>query len=236
MTKIKYLSKLPSDLLLEIAFQKIGRRLASLLKNTPVTPNQITLLKIPLAFLLILFGFNFQLIPIALIIFSSKILDKVDGALARATNQETDFGAWLDMFLDRLLWGTILFTAAHVISKELNNPIPWIMLSLIFFSSLILNNLIFANSQDLSLWHGEKIKVQKKLNRTFKSNLIYQIIFSFYYLFDQMLAISLLLYYPIKLATNLNSIFITLLAYLVFFVLAIAYVSQKQFENLKKNK
>lgn len=229
MTKIKFLQKPQTDLVLESAYQLLGKNIAKLLKNTSITPNQVTLTKIPIGILLILLANSNRLVELALTIILWKVLDKTDGALARIKKRETKFGAWLDMFLDRILWGIMLFSVSLITAKQLNNNYPWLILSAIFFTAFIFNNLTFINLEEITKWKKEKNFFKDKLPGFF-----YQSIFSFYYLFDQFTALSLLLYNPIKAFSNLNIIHINLIIYLSFFTLSILFICLRNYQKLIK--
>lgn len=86
------------------------RPLASLvvraLINTRVTPNQLTVAASAvgvLGGLMYLGGSHPWFIAAGLLVQCSSILDCADGMLARARNASTDYGAYLDPFLDRFV-------------------------------------------------------------------------------------------------------------------------------------
>lgn len=87
----------------------INRPMATLvvkaLLNTRVTPNQITVL----AFFIGLFSAILYLgarhpyfIAAGILVQLSSVLDGADGMLARLRNQTSEYGSYLDLFLDRL--------------------------------------------------------------------------------------------------------------------------------------
>ncbi|MFH1095233.1 MAG: CDP-alcohol phosphatidyltransferase family protein [Candidatus Micrarchaeota archaeon] len=87
-----------------------------LLKNFPLSPNQVTLLALLLAFA----GFASlltQQFALALVLFAlSGFCDLADGVLARARNQVSAKGAFIDGITDRLVEFLLLFGLM---------PLPW---------------------------------------------------------------------------------------------------------------
>ncbi len=108
----------------------------SFLKLLPkwVTPNHVTIfrfLTIPFVILL----FVVEQYEIGLVLFAlSAFTDALDGALARTTNQVTDWGKMFDPLADKLLIG---ITAVVVVSKFINVYLALAIISIELF--LILN-------------------------------------------------------------------------------------------------
>ena len=89
-----------------------------LLYNTPVTPNQVTYTSFVIGVIAAAFFFTgdpANCVIGALLAFLSSELDGVDGLLARARGTCSVFGAYLDLFLDRvldfLLFGAVVVAA-----------------------------------------------------------------------------------------------------------------------------
>jgi phosphatidylglycerophosphate synthase len=79
----------------------LSRPIARLLAPTPITPNQVTVIS-----LLVAFGAGWLLVAghnvwAALAIHASSVIDGVDGDLARLTGRGSRFGAVFDAVLDR---------------------------------------------------------------------------------------------------------------------------------------
>ena len=77
------------------------RRVAALLASTPLTPNMLTLTGF---FINVLVGAgrrHRQFVLGAALIFVAGVFDLLDGALAKVKNQMSQFGAFLDSFVDR---------------------------------------------------------------------------------------------------------------------------------------
>ena len=87
----------------------INRPLATLvvraLLNTPVTPNQVTVVGFFIGLLsafLYLGASHGYFIAAGILIQISSVLDGADGMLARLRNTCSDYGSFLDLFLDRI--------------------------------------------------------------------------------------------------------------------------------------
>lgn len=100
---------------------------AALLAKTGISPNALSL-----------FGFSLSLIAAALIaldlfiaagvtILIASFFDMLDGALARKTNGETRFGAFLDSMLDRLSEG--FFFLAIVFTFTRTGQATWVLIT-----------------------------------------------------------------------------------------------------------
>jgi len=88
-----------------ILYRPIGSLLVKILFKTPITPNQLTVLSFffgILASASFVMGNHIYLISGAVLLQLSQILDVTDGMLARAKNSGSQFGAYLDLFLDRV--------------------------------------------------------------------------------------------------------------------------------------
>ena len=82
--------------------RRLSRPLARLLAPTPVTPNQVSVLSLVVAFAAFAaFGLD-QAIAAGLLIQASSVIDGVDGDLARRQGRASRFGAVFDAFLDRV--------------------------------------------------------------------------------------------------------------------------------------
>ncbi|MFY9239653.1 MAG: CDP-alcohol phosphatidyltransferase family protein [Roseovarius sp.] len=88
------------------------------LQTRRVTPNMLTLATVPPAVLGGICAAYGWFIPAALLFVLSGVLDLLDGALARANDQRSRFGALLDSSLDRVAdacipVGLVVFYAPH---------------------------------------------------------------------------------------------------------------------------
>jgi len=105
-------------------YRPIGYKFALLLKNTGITPNQVTIISVffGVAAGILFYPENFliNLIGIFLLIFA-YILDCVDGQLARLTGIKSEVGRILDGIA-----GDLWFIAIYIaIAMRLEQVIPW---------------------------------------------------------------------------------------------------------------
>ena len=77
------------------------RRAAALLASTPLTPNMLTLTGFFINILVGVAVATGNLVLGAALIFVAGVFDLMDGALAKVKNQMSQFGAFLDSFVDR---------------------------------------------------------------------------------------------------------------------------------------
>lgn len=227
MSESFWKDELETDLMVERFYRSLGIKIALLVKPLPVTPNQITLFRVILGIgIFYLFAFSDRFLTLFLLMVLWKILDKVDGALARASNRNTKFGGWLDMAIDRLFWGFALLGMTISVYKNLSNLTPWFLLFAILLGHTLFQNFTFlkVGKQPTINWKAKK--------KSFKKNLLYQAIFSIYYLNDQVIALALLLYYPVKILLNFDTLLLTLILYALFFNLSTLYVAHAQYKTL----
>jgi len=109
---------------------KIDRALAaSFLKLLPgwVTPNHLTIFRFLTVPFVVLFIADGQYgLGLALFVVSA-FTDALDGALARTTNQITDWGKMFDPLADKLLIGSVV---AVVVSKYINVYLAFVIISI----------------------------------------------------------------------------------------------------------
>ena len=102
-TLFPYLKYLPID---RYIVRPVASLFAKVLYHTPFTPNQVTYFSFYLGVLsgvLYCFGEPRYFIIAGIILQFSLIFDCVDGMLARSKDMCTRFGAYLDIFLDRIV-------------------------------------------------------------------------------------------------------------------------------------
>lgn len=97
--------------------RRVSRLVSSLLNHTPVTPNQVSLLSLEVAFgAFLAFAYGYH-ISAALLVQASSIIDGVDGDLARIKKMTSAFGGFMDSVLDRyadavIILGLAIWTAS----------------------------------------------------------------------------------------------------------------------------
>lgn len=124
----------PADWWTKYFLHPFSIRLASLLKDTKVTPNHLTLLSTTLVFLtfpLICWSSYFLTVLAAFTLQFSLLLDCADGQLARVKKSSSSFGEWLDRGTDRVKDFLIIFALTFRYS-EINNS-AWTLGFICFF-------------------------------------------------------------------------------------------------------
>jgi len=92
-------------------FQPMGRALAKL----GFTPNSLTLIGLGLTFACCLYlVLTKNVFVFCIVVVCAALFDALDGAVARATNTSTPFGAYLDAICDRFSETSVALTVAWV--------------------------------------------------------------------------------------------------------------------------
>jgi len=144
---LKKLSKQTDGPVAKYINRKISIPLSSLLANTPLTPNQISLLSFLIASVA---AFLFSLasrgatVAAAILTQLASIIDGCDGEIARLKSLETDFGKWFDAVLDRLADGLLLTGIAVGLLKSGTEPI----VLLLSFSAAIIGSYLLSYTAD----------------------------------------------------------------------------------------
>lgn len=123
-------------------YRVMGYYLSEKLKNTSVTPNQITLsriLLVVLASLFILSDFYYLKFIAAALLLMFSMFDALDGSLALIKNQFSILGTWLDPQIDRLGLLLTFLSIAFDLSREseLYIYLTMYVLVIFFFRGLI---------------------------------------------------------------------------------------------------
>ena len=104
--------------------------LLPLAKKIPASPNQLTAIGLVFG-LTAAFCSGFALLRVALFFWTvNRILDGLDGEVARAKNLQTDMGGYLDILADLLVYAAIPIGLAC----SQNNTIVWLSLALMLAS------------------------------------------------------------------------------------------------------
>jgi len=92
--------------------------MATLLKKTPVTGNLLTVMGFGYGIVACLaIAFSFPIVALIFLILN-RICDGLDGAVARAKGQASDFGGYLDIVLDFFIYAGFPLAAAFGIGGE----------------------------------------------------------------------------------------------------------------------
>ena len=125
------------------------------LRNTRVTPNQLTIASIIAGLLCALFYAHGYFISGSLLLFVSHVLDCADGNLARITGKFSPIGKWLDKIGDRLCEAMILYgVGIYFINQE--NSEFWMAVA--FTDSILLLLYFYIVDIGLSLQISEPVQ------------------------------------------------------------------------------
>lgn len=127
--------------------RKISVPLSAALANTPLTPNQISLLSFLIAAAAaFLFSLASRPATVAAAFLSqlASIIDGCDGEIARLKFLESDFGKWFDAVLDRLADGLLLTGIATGLLKSGDDPLA----VLLAFSTAIMGSYLLSYTAD----------------------------------------------------------------------------------------
>lgn len=106
----------------------ISTKITALACRTSLKPNQITFISLFIGITASYFlstGQRLNLVIAGVLIFFSKILDAVDGELARVKKLETKRGAWLDGISDRLKENLYFFGIALGLYNQTGDVMAW---------------------------------------------------------------------------------------------------------------
>jgi CDP-diacylglycerol---glycerol-3-phosphate 3-phosphatidyltransferase len=113
--------------------------LVSWLQITGITPNALTSIGFILTILTaVLLGFGYFLVG-GIVLFFAGMFDMLDGSLARATDQSSKFGAFLDSTLDRYSESATFLALAFFYSTEATNRTELVLIFLILVGSLMVS-------------------------------------------------------------------------------------------------
>lgn len=115
-------------------FKDLSKNLGYFFSKIPLSPNKWTILSLILAIILFYFLINQNFLISFFICILTISIDMIDGAVARATNGATKFGAYLDTIIDRFIEFFIIFGLFFI-----NYP------SFIFSSKIWLMILLFGS-------------------------------------------------------------------------------------------
>jgi len=168
----------------------IARLIANNLKNTTVTPVQVTYLFLISGLTAIYCMLNgYYLLAMSFLLLKS-ILDAADGELARIKNKPSYTGRYLDSIFDALLNLAFLGTICHITSGS-------VFLTLLAFISMQLQGTVFnfyyvilrhklSGDQTSQIFEKETPKALSGENQQ-TVNLLFQVYLIFYGLFDRII-------------------------------------------------
>ncbi len=128
---------------------RIGTPVALFLGGLGLTPNALTLSGLVIAGLGAFLASIDQLWGAGLVLLSSSVFDLFDGALARATDRVTRFGALLDSVVDRVSESIVLFgLLIHYLS---DSDTPGAILVYLAFAGSVMVSYLRARSEGLGV-------------------------------------------------------------------------------------
>jgi len=90
-------------------FKNLSKNVGYIFSRISISPNQWTILSLVLAILCFYLTVTRNFLASFIICTLTISIDMIDGAVARATNKATKFGAYLDTIIDRLIEFFIIF-------------------------------------------------------------------------------------------------------------------------------
>jgi CDP-diacylglycerol--glycerol-3-phosphate 3-phosphatidyltransferase len=98
--------------------RSLASRAVVALRDSPVTPNQLTAIGFSLNIVAAVLLFEELYVVAGIVFLVGSIIDILDGALARLRDQATSFGAFIDSTTDRVSEGFVLGAAALVLARQ----------------------------------------------------------------------------------------------------------------------
>jgi archaetidylinositol phosphate synthase len=117
-------------------FKDFSKNIGNTLVKIPISPNQWTISSLILAIILFYFLVNQEFLISFIVCIFTIFIDMVDGAVARASNRSTKFGAYLDTIVDRFIEFFIIFGLIFIgYPSFILSSQAWLML--LFFGSMM---------------------------------------------------------------------------------------------------
>jgi len=117
-------------------FNDLSSNIGKTLVRIPLSPNQWTVSSLVLAVILFYFLLNQEFLISFIVCIFAVSVDMVDGAVARASNRVTKFGAYLDTIVDRFVEFFIIFGLFFVGYPDfILSSQAWLMI--LFFGSMM---------------------------------------------------------------------------------------------------
>ncbi|NDF16001.1 CDP-alcohol phosphatidyltransferase family protein [bacterium] len=115
---------------------RLAKRIAHLLRTTPVTANHVTLVHTLVGILASVMIYRAHYLVAALCFELRTVLDATDGILARLKNQATAFGRTLDTIGDGITFNSVMLAGALRMIQDFPAYRPSIILILVFFFAM----------------------------------------------------------------------------------------------------
>jgi len=154
--KIYSSAKRPIDFFTDRIYYPFSLRLVYQLRNSAVTPNQLTITSLILGLISACFfarGVWASLIVGSLIYQASYILDCADGQLARYRKQYSPIGGWLDQIADRIKEFAVIYALALGYYRQEGDVAIWTFAFIAFFLVYLLE---YYGQQHMTIPIGEE--------------------------------------------------------------------------------
>ncbi|NDG84456.1 MAG: CDP-alcohol phosphatidyltransferase family protein [Proteobacteria bacterium] len=115
---------------------RLAKKIAHLLRTSPVSANHITLIHTGVGILASVMIYQAHYLAAALLFEIRTVLDAVDGILARLKNQSTAFGRTLDTIGDGITFNSVMLAGALRMIQDFPTYRPSIILILVFFFAM----------------------------------------------------------------------------------------------------
>ena len=157
---------------------KLEKSLYSIIKYCPLSPNMITVLSLIFAlFAFILAYLDFHIYHTLGLIFLASIIDAVDGIVARAKNQVSKKGAFLDGIADRIVeFFVLLILLKWIVLKGIIGYLITIdiqIISILFFGTCMTSFVKAYAEHRQVLSHEKAVKLKGLLERAERVGLIF---------------------------------------------------------------
>ena len=118
--------------------RNVAQPIIRLIAKTPVTPNALTVMSLLVMVVAAFLVASHHLVWGGIVVLFASVFDILDGALARATNRVTKFGAALDSSLDRLAEG-VIFVALMWFFSDKGSTVGVFLAGLAMVSSFLVS-------------------------------------------------------------------------------------------------
>lgn len=167
-------------------YRILGNKITRQLVKTPVRPNQVTLFSLSLGLVACGFylqGTQFYLVCGAITLYFSKLLDYVDGGVARTKGMSSKVGAWLDSYTDfyKIVLPLISITLGNYLLTQDASILIIGFMGAIFYLAFMVTRLMQLVMIKKERWADYQITKETHLGWTTPSS----IIIIFFTLFNQ---------------------------------------------------
>ncbi|HOK35371.1 MAG TPA: CDP-alcohol phosphatidyltransferase family protein [Candidatus Pacearchaeota archaeon] len=124
---------------------KISLPIGKIFSHFPFSPNQWSIISVFIGILGLYFAIQGEIILAFIVFLLAGLCDTIDGGLARYTDKETKFGAFLDGSMDRFVDFLLIFSFAFLNLPDFLMPIDNWLIALAFFSLMSSFEIAYAD-------------------------------------------------------------------------------------------